>query len=266
MGKEEQEKHRRSRLGTFSTSPNDGACEGSTVDLTAGSTINLGASSTVDLEETSREQGSISVRATSEAARGDGYFLGTSRDDTINKGGNGNGNDEVPRDVMQDCHPELPTGPAAATAGVPENDPEEGEQDEGKGGGEGDGGNVVENRARPDPAAGGGGATTTGTIQSSAPNLEQVVARTNGGDRRRMSDIDAGDKGSDDGVGGQRGHRQWVRQSKGSSARPSTTIAMAPLGDGSLRKKQDLCQKQDLCDAVLGDTRQVSRFAIILFR
>lgn len=254
-GKEEQEKRNGPGLGTFSTSPDSGLYGGSTIDLTAGSTIDLGASSSVDLEETSREQGLLPVRATAATVRGDRRFLGTNRDDTANTVSGRNGSDEVPCDLMQDYGPRSQPGPVATRAGVPENDPDEGGQEKGRGGGKGDDGYGVENLARSDPTGAAGG--TTGTIQSCTPNLEQMGARTNSsGGRRRVSVVKVGDDGNDGGVGCQQeGHRQQAFQHKGSSTRPSADEVMGPSDDGALQKERNLR------DAVLGDTRRVSRSA-----
>lgn len=232
VGEEEEEKQRRPGLGALSTSPNDGLCGGSTIDLRAGSTIALGAGavSSVDLEETSRGQGSLPVPAAATTNRGDDRYFRTNHDDEANKDSETNGSDEVPRDVIQDCRRGLQAGMAAKRAGAPEKDTEEGGQDEGKGGGEGDGGYNDGNLARSHPADAAGAAT----------------------DRRRVGDGDSGDNGSNGCGGGQRRHRQRARQHEGPSTRPAVTKVMAPLGGGSLR------EKQNLRDPALGESKKVS--------
>lgn len=254
VGDEEQEKQGRGGLGKLNTSPNDGLCGGSTIDLTAGrmidlttgSTIDLGPLSSVDLEETSCEQGSRPVPANADTARGDGSCFGTSRNDTTNSSNEKNGRDEGTRDIVQDCRLGLQRGTAAKRTEATENDPGEDGQEEGKGGMESDGGHGVDNLARSDSAggvagvAGDAGAAATGSVQSVSWDLKQVVARTNNGGRRRVGDGDVGDKGSNGGGGGQRAHRQRTRDHGGSSAKPSVTNVIAPSGNGPRRKEQDL--------------------------
>lgn len=251
VGDEKQEKQRDGDPRILNISPNNGLCGGSTIDLTAGSTIDLGPFSSVDLEETSCEQGSLPVPATVGTARGDGICFGTSRDDATNKGNEKTENDEA-CDIMQDSRIGLQTGTARRVE-ASENGPGDGGREEGKGGGESDGGDDVAHLARAGSAGdvGDAGATATGSIQSSSWDLKRVVARTNNGGRRRVGDGDVGDKGSDGGGGGQWAHRQRMRDRGGPMAKPSGTKCMAPSGSGPLRTEQDVR------DAALRDSGKV---------